>query len=253
MLKAELTAMSAAHPLTLRVLGNIDHFRGSTLASMLECIGGSVSDRGHVSIAWLPLGETPPDVPCINRTADADKHRLADHFYRVFRYPLGVESRHCAGELVQKSLRNGAHDGQIVRRPIPNPTPDAVYQHLIDNHTSGNRIIDLRVPFIGGISPVCWIKCRPMEQRFASQCEWARLATMAEIFSHDEQERLARFCEEVHLEYGELDVLRDVQSDAMYVVDVNPTPYPLTTGIEPAEWARAVQTMAKRFKEVFLS
>jgi len=242
-----------ARPLTLRVLGDIDHFRGSTLASMLDCIGGSVGERGRVSIAWLPRGEAPPDEPCINRYADADKHRLADHFLRVFRYPLGVDPRHYAGEIVQKSLRNGAHDGQIVPGLIPNPNSDAVYQHLIANHTSGNRIIDLRVPFIGGVSPVCWIKCRPIEKRFAAQSEWARLATPAELFSHAEQQLLMRFCEEVHLDYGELDVLRDVQSDSIYVVDVNPTPYPLTTGIDPSEWMRAIRAMARRFKEVFLS
>jgi hypothetical protein len=240
-------------PLTLRVLGNIDHFRGSTLSSMLKCIDGSASDRGRGAIAWLPRGETPPDEPCINRAADADKHRLADHFFRVFRYPLAVDPRHYAGEIVQKSLRNGAHDGQVVRGPIPHPISDAVYQQLIANHTSGNRIIDLRVPFIGGISPVCWIKCRPIEKRFAAQSEWARLATPAELFSSAEQQLLMRFCEEVRLDYGELDVLRDVQSDSIYVVDVNPTPYPLTTGIDPGEWTRAIRVMAERFKEEFLS
>jgi hypothetical protein len=242
-----------ARPLTLRVLGNIDHFRGSTLASMLECIGGSVSDRGRVAIAWLPRGKKRPDQPCINRNADADKHRLADHFLRVFRYPLAVDPRHFAGEIVQKSPRNGAHDGQVVCGPIPSPISDAVYQHLIDNRTSGNRIIDLRVPVIGSLSPICWIKCRPIEKRFAAQSEWARLATSAELFSQAEQRLLTRFCDEVHLEYGELDVLRDVQSDSIYVVDVNPTPYPLTTGIEPGEWTRAIRVMAGRFKEVFLS
>lgn len=244
---------STARPLTLRVLGNIDHFRGSTLASMLECIGGSVSDRGRVAIAWLPRGEAPPDEPCINRDADADKHRLVDHFFRVFRYPLGVNPRHYAGEIVQKSLRNGAHDGQVVRGPIPNLTPDTVYQQLIDNRTSDNRIIDLRVPYIAGIAPICWIKCRSIEKRFAAQSERARLATPDELFSQAEQRLLTRFCEELHLDYGELDVLRDVQCDAIYVVDVNPTPYPLTTGIEPSEWRRATRVMAERFKEAFLS
>lgn len=244
---------SAARPLTLRVLGDSDHFRGSTLASMLDCIGGRVSDRSRVAIAWLPRGEQRPDQPCINRNADADKHRLADHFFRVFRYPLAVDPLHYAGEIVQKSPRNGAHDGQVVRGPIPKPAPDGVYQHLIDNHTSGNRIIDFRVPFIGDISPVCWIKCRPMEKRFAAQSAWARLATPAELFSQAEKQLLTQFCEQVHLEYGELDVLRDVQSDAIYVVDVNPTPYPLTTGIDPHEWTRAIRAMAGRFKEVFLS
>lgn len=220
---------------------------------MLDCIGGSVSDRGRVAIAWLPRGGSPPDEPCINRAADADKHRLRDHFFGIFRYPLGVDPRYYAGEIVQKSLRNGAHDGQVVRSPIPHPISDAVYQHLIANHTSGNRIIDLRVPFIGGVSPVCWIKCRPIEKRFAAQSEWARLATPAELFSQAEQRLLTRFCEEVHLDYGELDVLRDVQSDSIYVVDVNPTPYPLTTGIDPSEWMRAIRAMAGQFKEVFLS
>ena len=44
-----------------------------------------------------------------------------------------------------------------------------------------------------------------------------------------------------------------MQSDSIYVVDVNPTPYPLTTGIDPSEWMRAIRVMAERFKEVFLS
>lgn len=242
-----------ARPLTLRVLGDIDHFRGSTLASMLDCIGGSAGERGRVPIAWLPRGEAPPDEPCINREADADKHRLADHFFHVFRYPLGVDPRHYAGEFVQKSLRNGAHDGEVVQSPVSTLGDGAVYQHLIDNRTCGNRIIDLRVPYIAGIAPVCWIKCRSMVNRFASQSEWARLATPDELFSADEQRLITRFCEEVRLEYGELDVLRDVQSDSIYVVDVNPTPYPLTEGIEPREWMRAVQQMATGFREAFLS
>ena len=241
-----------ARPMTLRVLGNIDHFRGSTLASMLECTGGSVTDRGGVPIAWLPRGETPPDEPCINRDADADKRRLADHFFRVFGYPLGVEPGYYSGKIVQKSLRNGAHDGHVLRSPVPT-RDDAVYQHLIDNRTCGNRIIDLRVPFIGGISPVCWIKCRPIENRFAAQSEWARLATPDELFNAEEQALVTRFCEEVRLEYGELDVLRDVQCDSIYIVDVNPTPYPLTHGIDPRDWSRAVQQMTVRFQEVFLS
>ena len=79
---------STARPLTLRVLGNIDHFRSSTLALMLKAIGGSMAERGRVAIAWLPRGEMPPNEPCINRDADADKSRLVDHFQRVFRYPL---------------------------------------------------------------------------------------------------------------------------------------------------------------------
>ena len=220
---------------------------------MLKSIGGGVIDRGRVAIAWLPRNESRPEQTCINRDADADKQRLAGHFCRVFRYPLGVDPRHYAGEVVQKSLRNGAHDGQMLRSPIATPDNDAVYQHLIDNRTAGGGIIDLRLPYIAGIAPVCWIKCRPIEKRFASQSEWARLATPDELFSADEQQFITRFCEEVHLEYGELDVLRDVQSDSIYIVDVNPTPHPLTKGIERREWTRAVQQTAVRFREVFLS
>ena len=242
-----------ARPLTLRVLGNIDHFRGSTLASMLDAIDGTVTNEGGVAIAWLPRGESRPDQSCINREADTAKHRLADHFYHVFRYPLAVDPIHYAGEVVQKSLRNGAHDGQVLRSPVSTLDAGAVYQHLVDNRTCGNRIIDMRVPYIAGIAPVCWIKCRPMENRFASQSEWARLATPDELFSREEQSLIKRFCEEVRLEYGELDVLRDVRCDSIYIVDVNPTPYPLTDGIDPREWTRAVQQMSVRFQEVFLS
>ena len=154
---------------------------------------------------------------------------------------------------MQKSLRNGAHDGRVLRGPVAEADAATVYQHLIDNRTCGNRIIDLRVPYMGGIVPVCWIKCRPMDDRFASQSAWARLATPNELFNSDELRLITQFCETVRLEYGEVDVLRDVQSDSIYIVDVNPTPYPLTKGINPDEWARAVRQMATKFQEVFLS
>jgi len=219
---------------------------------MMDAIGCTVTDRGRVAIAWLPRGENQPDQPCINHDTDADKRNLADHFYRVFHYPLGLDPELYHGRVVRKSLRNGAHDGQILTAPVRNTVANVVYEHLIDNHTPGG-IIDLRVPYIAGIAPVCWIKCRSIEKRFASQSEWARLATPDELFSADEQQFITRFCEEVHLEYGELDVLRDVQSDSIYIVDVNPTPHPLTKGIERREWTRAVQQTAVRFREVFLS
>ena len=219
---------------------------------MLAAIGGSLTEQGRVAIAWLPRGEKCPDQQCINRDTDADKRNLGDHFYRVFRYPLCVDPSLYHGQVVCKSRRNGAHDGQALTAPIHNRDTSDVYQHLIDNHTPGG-IIDLRVPYIGGIAPVCWLKRRPMEKRFASQSEWARLATPSELFSADEQRLITQFCETVQLEYGELDVLRDAQSDSIYVVDVNPTPYPLTRGIDPREWSRAIEQMAARFQEVFLS
>lgn len=242
----------AVGALTLKVLGNVDHFDGSTLAAMMASIGCTVTDRGNTAIAWLPRGETPPDEPCINRDTDADKHNLADHFFCVFRYPLGVDPLTYRGPIVSKSIRNGAHDGRVLTAPIQTLNSDTIYQHLIDNRTPGG-IIDLRVPYIDGMGPICWVKRRSMERRFASQSEWARLATPIELFSSDERRLLTEFCKAIHLEYGELDVLRDVRSDSIYVVDVNPTPYPLTEGIVPQEWARAVRQMATRFQEVFLS
>ena len=239
--------------MTLRVLGNFDHFRASTLASMAEAIGCAVTNDAPLAIAWLPYGESRPSQSCINRHTDADKRSLAEHFSRVFGYPLGVDTSRFRAQVVCKSPRNGAHDGQILDAPTRQPDASKVYQHLIDNRTRGDNIIDLRVPYIGGIGPICWVKCRPLEQRFASQSVWARLATPDELFNRNECRLITQFCQEIRLEYGELDVLRDVQSDSIYIVDVNPTPYPLTKGIDPPEWTRAVQQMASKFQEVLLS
>ncbi len=245
---------STARPLTLRVLGNIDHF--PRLYARV--------DAGRASAAAWPSGEASQSRGC--RAARRSRTSPAS---TAMRTPTSVGSSTTSsassairsgsirvyyfGEIVQKSLRNGAHDGQVLRSPVSTRLATPVYQHLIDNRTCGNRIIDLRVPYIAGIAPICWIKCRPMEKRFASQSAWARLATPDELFSVEEQALITRFCEEVRLEYGELDVLRDVQCDSIYVVDVNPTPYPLTNGIEHREWSRAVRQMAVRFQEVFLS
>jgi hypothetical protein len=43
------------------------------------------------------------------------------------------------------------------------------------------------------------------------------------VFSADEHARLERLCEEMRLDWGGLDVLREHDSGRLYVVDVNKT------------------------------
>lgn len=152
---------------------------------------------------------------------DVSKSRVAAVFEAVFGYALTVDPRLHAGAAVEKGELNGAHDGRVVQCPCE-PLPNRTYQRLIDN-SEGDRVADLRTPFVGGRPALVFIKRRPLDQRFANLNTEVELTTPEAVFSPAEIERLCAFAQAMRLDWGGLDVLRDRADGRLYVVDVNKT------------------------------
>ena len=57
----------------------------------------------------------------------------------------------------------------------------------------------------------------------------------------------------MHLDYGELDVLRNRDDGLLYIVDVNPTPWGPPNHLSRQETAHAIRGMAREFQAHMLS
>ena len=53
----------------------------------------------------------------------------------------------------------------------------------------------------------------------------------------------------LHVDYAELDALRDAQSGKLFVIDVNPTPWGPPAELSDEQKVIAIKTMAKAFEQ----
>jgi hypothetical protein len=183
---------------------------------------------------------------------DVSKTRVAAVFRHVFGYALALDPQQHRGPAVRKSEANATHDGAIVQCPIQEPDVKSVYQIVVNNESNG-YVEDIRVPYIGGTIPFAYVKRRPKETRFANENTSAQLVEVDVVFSELELKQLKRFCREMSLDYGELDVLRDRDSERIYIVDVNPTPFGPPNHIGHTDFYRAVKRMAGAFQDAILN
>ncbi|WGM40703.1 hypothetical protein [Caulobacter sp. NIBR1757] len=154
--------------------------------------------------------------------ADVSKSHVAAVFEAVFGYPLSVDPMITAGPIVEKSEKNGVHDGRIVEGPLA-PRPGHVYQKLIDTADRSGACHDLRTPCAGGAPVLVWTKLKPAGRRFAIQNRRATLHAPAEVFSPRELALIVAFNARMGADWGGLDILRDRQDGRIYIVDVNKT------------------------------
>jgi hypothetical protein len=181
----------------------------------------------HFEDATISRNEPPTqrraDARLVNfACVDVSKSRVAAAMEAVFGYPLALDPRVHQGSAVEKSERNGAHDGGLVTCPME-PRPGRVYQRLIDTERADGLVEDLRTPMVGG-RPVCvYRKRRRSGERFANHNSEVELARVQDVFYADEVSALGRFAAEIGLEWGGVDVLRDAADGRLYVVDVNKT------------------------------
>lgn len=196
--------------------------------------------------------ELPADRVVLNRSCtDISKTHVAEVFERIFGYGLAVDPTTYEGAMVEKSDENYTHDGRILQGPLApgELRPGRVYQRLIGN-VDGAESVDLRTPIYGGRVPLVYFKRRPIDGRFASKNNSARVRETEEIYSPAELADLSRFAAAVGLDFGELDVLRDRGDGRIYVVDVANRPAGPTNGMEEADARNAVRRLARAFAEL---
>jgi hypothetical protein len=183
---------------------------------------------------------------------DISKERVEEVFSAVFGRTTFVDPRSHHGWCVMKSNENALHDGQLVECPCE-PVDDYVYQRTIDNELGGGLTRDLRVPLMGTSVPFVYHKDRSLRSRFGSPVIHAQIVPTSAVFSAEEIDLIRRFAQQMGLDYGELDILRDNGDGQIYIVDANKTPMGPAPGLSRWNRIRAVLTLSRTFKEAFLS
>jgi hypothetical protein len=151
-----------------------------------------------------------------------EKSHVAAVFEECFGYSLSVDPTQWSGQMVEKSEKNGAHDGRVVIGPCE-AKPGRVYQRLIDNTIAGDLVEDIRCPVVGGTIPLVIFKRRHLGNRFANSNACVEMAETDDVLSTSEQGLLTDFAASMKLDWGGMDVLRDKTDGRLYVVDVNKT------------------------------
>ncbi|MEM7327551.1 MAG: hypothetical protein AAF437_02355 [Pseudomonadota bacterium] len=164
-----------------------------------------------------------------DRVEDISKTHVARVFQNVFGYALAIDPLTYHGPAVCKSDANGTHDGKIVQCPISHHEIEdgAVYQRLIETATDGQRSEDLRTNVVKGSLPVVFHKFKTREGRFGTSYLHTDVRKASDVYSKDEQVQISAFCREIGLDFGCIDVLRDVSDGRIYIVDVNKTCMPV--------------------------
>jgi len=179
---------------------------------------------------------------------DISKRRVDAAHQRAFGYSMELDPTTHSGVCIRKSNRNYSHDGLVVQCPISREDTDDALKNgfasfkLVNNCVCSpdsrlpgpkeEYVQEFRIPYFDGNIPVCYRKFRPKALRFTSNNLIVELIDADEIFNPQEIGRIVALCKDMQLDYGELDVLRDLDDGRIYVVDVNTTPWgpPCDTG-----------------------
>ena len=194
----------------------------------------------------------PPRVPghtVLNAgVTDISKTRVAEAFARVAGYDLALDPLTHEGQAVEKNELNGKHDGRLVDCPTA-PQPGKSYQRFIDS-SDGVTAFDYRTTIINRRPQFVLVKTKPATDRFSIHNVTVTFRELAEVFSTVEVDLIRRFAEEMQLDWGAFDVLRDRASSRIYVVDVNKTDTGPAVDLSLACRGRLKRAISRAFRQM---
>lgn len=180
--------------------------------------------------------------------ADISKTRVAQAFGEIAGYELALDPLTHRGQAVEKSERNGAHDGRLVDCPTT-PQPGKSYQRFIDS-SDGAIAFDYRTTIIDRRPRFALVKTKPADDRFSIHNATVTFRELDEVFSCDEVALLRRFAEQMQLDWGAFDVLRDRASGRIYVVDVNKTDTGPAVDLSLADREKLKRAISTAFRDM---
>jgi len=183
---------------------------------------------------------------------DISKVYIEQIHQEVFGYNTVIDPLTHTGKGVKKSNINAKHDGQVLEFPVADKEDGFVYQKLINNQVNEEEVLDMRVSIINSGIPLLYLKHRKVTERFKNTTTRTQLAELGEHLSVAEQEQVIKFAGKMKLEYGELDILRDLDDRRIYIVDVNNTPFGPPANISNKQGEEAINILANAFKKAFL-
>ena len=179
---------------------------------------------------------------------DISKSRVAEAFGRIAGYDLKLDPAAHSGLAVEKNELNGKHDGRLVGCPTA-PAPGKSYQRFIDS-SDGVTAFDYRTTIIGRKPRFVLVKTKPASERFSIHNTTVTLRELDEVFSDAEIDLIRRFAEEMQLDWGAFDVLRDRASGKVYVVDVNKTDTGPAVDLSLRDRGKLKRAIAGAFREM---
>ena len=166
---------------------------------------------------------------------------------KIFHYSLAVDPFKYTGRMVVKSNSNGEHDGFIVKGPVSQVNNGSVYQRVIDNRPKDQPItvFDIRVVIFSGKPKLCYVKYRPIYSRFSNTNSVVHIVSIDDVLTKNELNQVENFCNEIGLDYGEIDIVRDAEDKKVYILDVNKTPLGPPNGLTPEDYKLALDLNCK--------
>ena len=202
---------------------------------------------------FLPL-EALGEYRIVNlHSRDISKVYVEQIHLKVFGYNTLIDPLTYTGKGVKKSNINAKHDGQVIEFPVADTEDGFVYQKLINNQVNEEEVLDMRVPIINSEIPLLYLKHRKVTERFKNTTTRTELAELGKHLSDAEQAQVIEFADKMKLEFGELDILRDLDDKRIYIVDVNNTPFGPPANISRKQGAAAINILARAFKKAFLN
>lgn len=190
------------------------------------------------------------EVAINGRSNDISKRRVQSVFKEVFGYELAVDPATYEGLAVRKSDDNCKHDGEIVECPTSVFSGnDMVYQKLVETDQGDGYCLDHRVPVIGKSIPFVYLKYRPAANRFKS-FDRAEIVETDTVLDGAEVEKLLQVAEKLGIQFGEMDVLRDIHDGRLYVVDANHTPSGPPRTLADDDQRSATNILARSYRDL---
>jgi hypothetical protein len=183
---------------------------------------------------WMTLPDDDPYAAIaptwINgRCRDISKRHVEQVFETVFGYPLAIDPLTHRGVCLRKSNRNYVKNVTLLQCPIPieELNEDYVYERLIDSRVPGLGAISQSTYVVGGeVATVFKVIIQDWISAGAFVDGSFDLSAVypTSVFSAQELEQIAVFCDAMGLEYGKLDILRDNDDHRIYIHDANNSP-----------------------------
>lgn len=185
------------------------------------------------------------------RCLDIRKSTLEKAHVKTFGYGMSVNPLEHQGKMVEKSDFNARHDGQTIQGPIKadRVQGDSVYQVDIDNTDENGKHFDYRLVFIKNSLPLAYKKIKDAENRFTNVCESASLFNIDAAITPSESQCILKLMQELNVDYAELDALRDAQTDKLFIIDVNPTPWGPPAELPTSDNREAIRVMSEAFSQ----
>jgi len=231
----------------------------SALAIALKTMGYQIhndpTQEHHFAVAWdnetwktniSELSEVLQDA-WNSKCHDISKSYLDQVHQEVFDYSTRVNPALHTGDILEKSEINASHQARIVHAPLE-PKEGFIYQKLINNAEGRYFFKDIRLVYIRGKIPCCYLNYRIKGKRFSAKKYKAVLVNTDTVLTKEEQALTHAFCQKLHVDYAEIDALRDNDSGLLYLIDVNVTAFGPSTGLTFQEKIEAVDLYHQNLK-----